>query len=69
MIVRNIVPIATTAIVLLSACFSQTKSATQEEPVFRAPVKLRLHVDNDRFYEGTFDHVPYVADNDVYLSA
>jgi hypothetical protein len=67
-IVRSIIAFAISA-TLLSACFCQTKSATQEEPVFHAPVKLKLHVDNDRFYEGTFDHVPYVAENDVYLFA
>ncbi len=69
MIVRSILVFAISTTLLLSDCFSQTKSATQEEPVFRAPVKLKLHIDNDRFYEGTFDHVPYVADNDVYLFA
>lgn len=69
MIVRSIIAFAISTTLLLSACFSQTKSATQDEPVFRAPVKLKLHLDNDRFYEGTFDHVPYVADNDVYLFA
>jgi hypothetical protein len=52
-----------------SACFSQAKGTTQEEPVFRAPFRLRLHVDNERYYEETFDRVPYVADNDVYLFA
>jgi hypothetical protein len=69
MIVRGIIAFAISTTLLLSACFSQTKSATQEEPVFRAPFKLKLNVDNERFYEETFDHVPYVADNDVYLFA
>ena len=38
MIVRNILALAISTTLLLSVCFSQTKSATQEEPVFRAPV-------------------------------
>src|SRR5579864_2817440 len=69
MIVRSIIAVAISTTALLSACFSQTKSAKHEELVFRAPFKLKLHVDNERFYEETFDHVPYVADNDVYLFA
>jgi hypothetical protein len=70
MTVKKIVALIVATLVLSSVCSPQAKSATQEEPVFRAaPVKLRLHVDNDRFYEETFDHVPYVADNDVYLFA
>jgi len=69
MTVKKIVALIVATLVLSSVCSRQAKSATQEEQVFRAPVKLRLHVDNDRFYEETFDHVPYVADNDVYLFA
>jgi hypothetical protein len=67
MAVKNIVALIVVTVVLSSACYPQ--AATQEEPVFRAPFKLKLHVDNERYYEETFDHVPYVADNDVYLFA
>jgi hypothetical protein len=69
MTVRSIVALVTTTLVLSSACFPQAKSATQEEPVFRAPFKLKLHVDNEHYYEETFDRVPYVAEKDVYLFA
>jgi hypothetical protein len=30
---------------------------------------LRLRVDNERRYEESFSHVPYVAENEVYLFA
>lgn len=42
MIVRSILALAISATPLLSVCFSQTKSATEEERVFRAPFKLKL---------------------------
>jgi hypothetical protein len=64
MIGRDIVA----TLVLLSACFPQPTSA-QEEPVFRAPFVLKLHVDNEHYYEEKFDKVPYVAENSVYLFA
>jgi len=66
-VVRNIVAF----IVLSLACFSQiqNKSATPEEPVFRDPFTLKLHVDKEHYYEETFDRVPYVAENEVYLFA
>jgi hypothetical protein len=40
-----------------------------EQPVFRAPFVLKLHVDNERSYEEGFTHVPYVAQKEVYLFA
>jgi len=64
MIGRDIVA----TLVLLSACFPQP-TAGQEEPVFRAPFVLKLHIDNERYYEERFDKVPYVAENSVYLFA
>jgi hypothetical protein len=69
MTVRNVFALVATALMLSSVCFSQAKSATQEEPVFRAPFKLKIHVDDERYYEQSFDRIPYVADNDVYLFA
>jgi hypothetical protein len=66
---RNFVALVTATLVLLSACFSQTKSATEDERVFRAPFKLKLHVDDERYYEQSFDRIPYVSGNDVYLFA
>src|SRR5579859_6391176 len=39
----------------------------EQEPVFRSPFALKLHVDNEHYYEQKFDRVPYVADGDVYL--
>jgi hypothetical protein len=64
---RNFVALVTATLVLLSACFSQTKSATEDERVFRAPFKLKLHVDDERYYEQSFDRIPYVSGNDVYV--
>ena len=49
----------------VSGC--ERESPTQEEPVFRAPFNLKLHVDDDRYYEQSFDRIPYAAGNDVYL--
>ena len=69
MIVRSILALAISTTLLLSVCFSQTKSATEEERVFRAPFKLKLHVDDERYYEQSFDRIPYVSGNDVYLFA
>jgi hypothetical protein len=68
MIARSILALAISTTLLLSVCFSQTKSATEDERVFRAPFKLRLHdVDDERYYEQSFDRIPYVSGNDVYL--
>jgi hypothetical protein len=66
---RNFVALVTTSVALSTACFPQAKNATHEEPVFRASFNLKLHVDDGRNYEETFDSVPYVADNYVYLFA
>jgi hypothetical protein len=41
----------------------------QQEPVFRSPFTLKLHVDNEHYYEQKFDRVPYFAGGDVYLFA
>jgi hypothetical protein len=67
MIVRSILALAISTTLLLSVCFSQTKIATEDERVFRAPFKLKLHVDDERYYEQSFDRIPYVSGNDVYL--
>lgn len=67
MTVRSFFALVVAALVLSSACFPQAKSATQEEPVFRAPFKLKIHVDDERYYEQSFVRIPYVADNDAYL--
>lgn len=67
MIVRSVLALAISTTLLLSVCFSQTKSAREEERVFRAPFKLKLHIDDKRYYEQSFDRIPYVSGNDVYL--
>jgi hypothetical protein len=64
---RNLVTLVFITLVLSSACFPQAMSAIQEEPVFRAPFKLRLHIDDDHYYEQGFERIPYVANNEVYL--
>lgn len=48
---------------------SEPRVAAKEQVVSRSPFVLKLHVDNERSYEERFDHVPYVAENDVYLFA
>ena len=68
-VLRHFIALATASLMLSSACFPKMKIATREEPVFRAPFELKLHIDNERYYEQTFDRVPYVADNDVYIFA
>jgi hypothetical protein len=65
----NFVAFAIIALAQSSVCFPQAKSETQAEPAFRAPFSLKLHVDNEHYYEQKFDRVPYVADGDVYLFA
>jgi len=42
MIVRSILALAIGTTLLLSVCFSHTKSATEEERVVRHPAKTRL---------------------------
>jgi hypothetical protein len=66
---RNFVVLVVATLGLLSVWLPQAKSGTQEEAVSRAPFKLKLHVDDDRYYEQSFDRTPYVAGNDVYLFA
>jgi hypothetical protein len=65
--VRNFLALVFTTLVASSACFPQAKRATPEDRVFRAPFKLKLHVDDHRYYEQSFDRIPYVVGNDVYL--
>jgi hypothetical protein len=55
-------------LVTLAYAQSQAVPATQD-PVFRAPFDLKLHIDIQHYYEQHFDKVPYVLDNDVYLFA
>jgi len=64
---RSFVALVTAALALSSFCFPQEKTATQDGPVFRAPFKLKLRVDDEHYYEQSFDRIPYVANNDVYL--
>ena len=66
-IARSFLGLVITVVVALSVCFPQEKTATEEERVFRAPFKLKLHVDDERYYEQSFDRIPYVSGNDVYL--
>ena len=52
-----------------SVCYPQSKNVFQDEPVFRPPFVLKLHLDREHYYEENFNKVPYVADNDKYLFA
>lgn len=38
-----------------------------EDPVFREPFTLKLHIDKERFYEEKFGKVPFVDDGKIYL--
>jgi hypothetical protein len=51
----------------LSVSYPQSKSAIQENPVFRPPFVLKLRIDKEHSYEETFNKVPYVAGNVIYL--
>jgi hypothetical protein len=51
------------------ACVPQVNSAATDAPVFRSPFSLKLRLDGEHYYEQKVDHVPYVADGDVYLLA
>lgn len=72
MLLRSLVALVAIAM-LSSPCTSQLQNephaAAREQPVFRSSFVLKLHVDNERSYEERFDHVPYVAENGVYLFA
>jgi hypothetical protein len=71
-LVRSLVALAVVSMLSLP-CKSQLQSeprvSAKEQPAFRSPFVLKLHVDNERSYEERFDHVPYVAQNEVYLFA
>jgi hypothetical protein len=61
---------AVIAVLLLTQLFAQSQhSAVAREPVFRSPFVLKLHVDEEHYYQESFDKVPYVAENSVYLFA
>ena len=51
MAVRNIIVLVVVTLMLSATCYPQLKSATQEEPVFRAPFELKLRVDNEHYYK------------------
>jgi hypothetical protein len=38
-----------------------------DEPVFREPFTLKLHIDKEHFYEEKFGKIPFVDKGDVYL--
>jgi hypothetical protein len=61
--------IAVAALMLPLACIPQGNDSAPNNPVFRSPFALKLHVDEQHDYEQKFDHVPYVASGDVYLFA
>ncbi len=68
-ILRNRITLIVAALMLQLACSSPVKGAAQQEPVFRAPFAVKLHIDDEHYYEQNFQRVPYVAENEVYLFA
>jgi hypothetical protein len=61
--------IVVAAFALPMAGVPQVSSAAADAPVFRSPFSLQLRIDDEHHYEQKIDHVPYVADGDVYLFA
>jgi hypothetical protein len=70
---KNIVGHAPLALLLLAGnALAQSPGSTDaiaQKPAFRAPFVLKLHIDNDRYYEEHFDRLPYVMEDEVYLFA
>jgi len=69
---RQIVRLAMIPAVLLmtTLSFAQLQAGqSAQEPVFRTPFDLKLHMDKEHYYQQHFDKVPYVIENDVYLFA
>ena len=58
--VRRLIGIIAAGFLLPWVCYAQLKSATEELPIFRAPFTLKLRVDNERYYEQTFDSLQLV---------
>jgi hypothetical protein len=67
MTTRTILRTAFVIVVVLGLPLSSIPQSN--EPVFRPPFTLKLHVDDEHYYEQKFDRVPYVADGGVYLFA
>jgi hypothetical protein len=47
---------------------SQSQTPTSEDghqPVFRPPFVLRLQIDDEHYYQQSFDKVPYVSAGEV----
>jgi hypothetical protein len=63
-----IIALALLSLTLLPFARSQNAPATQE-PAFRPPFDLKLHIDKEHYYEQHFDKIPYVVEGDVYLFA
>ncbi len=66
---NSIVARVVIGIVALSPCLIPLDGAPQEVPVFREPFLLKLHIDDEHYYEEKFGRVPYVLNNEVYLFA
>lgn len=66
---RSIFAVIIVAFLMPVTCSPQVNGTAPENPVFRSPFALKLHVDGQHYYEQRFDRVPYVADGDVYLFA
>ncbi len=62
---KIVIFLVATIFVFVATCVAQGSQA----PVFRQPFTLKLRVDDEHFYEQSFDRVPYVLDGDVYLFA
>jgi hypothetical protein len=67
--VNSIVARVVIGIVALLPCLIPLDGAPQEVPVFREPFLLKLHIDDEHYYEEKFGRVPYVLNNEVYLFA
>jgi hypothetical protein len=64
------IPLVLFLLLAVAPTRSQIDARThKQEPVFRAPFVLKLRIDKEHYYEQSFDRVPYVAENEVYLFA
>lgn len=44
-------------VLALSVCYPQSQGAIQDEPEFRSPVVLKLHVDKEHYFNDGIVHI------------
>ncbi len=51
----------------ISFAAGDTPKQPIQDPIFREPFTLNLHIDKEHFYEEKFGKIPFVYDGDIYL--